>query len=107
MHRAVLLALLPLLLPAQSPDPALVEVQANVAADRLSEAETAVRQYLVSHRDSADAHYLLAYILFRQSNPKPSLAEYTEAAQYRPPGALDLEVMGIDYFLLEDFAESD
>ncbi len=106
MSRAVLIAglFLPLaLLLAQAPDPALVEVQSLIDAGKLNDSESAARRYLETHQDSADAHYLLGYILFREGNPKASLTEYTEGARYRSPSALDLEVMGIDSFLLEDY----
>jgi tetratricopeptide (TPR) repeat protein len=93
--------------PASAPEPALVEVQSLVDAGKLSDAESAARRYLETHQSSADAHYLLGYILFREGNPKPSLAEYKEGARYRTPGALDLDVIGGDYFLMEDYAAAD
>jgi tetratricopeptide (TPR) repeat protein len=89
------------------PEPDLVEVQSLVDAGKLNDAESATRRYLETHQSSADAHYLLGYILFREGNPKPSLAEYKEGARYRAPGALDLEAMGGDYFLMEDYAAAD
>ncbi|HEV8038895.1 MAG TPA: tetratricopeptide repeat protein [Bryobacteraceae bacterium] len=93
--------------PPASPDPALLEVQSMVDAAKLNDAEATARRYLETHQNSADAHYLLGYILFREGNPKPSLAEYKEGARYRPPGALDLEAIGGDYFLMEDYAAAD
>ena len=48
---------------------------------------------MAAHQDSADAHYLLGYIFFKEANPKLSLTEYTVAARYREPSALDLEVI--------------
>jgi tetratricopeptide (TPR) repeat protein len=110
MPRAVAFAglLLPFaLLFGQTPDPALVEVQSLIDAGKLNDAENATRRYIETHQSSADAHYLLGYILFREGNPKPSLAEYTEAARYRTPGALDLEVIGSNYFLMEDYSAAD
>src|SRR5579872_2806844 len=85
----------------------LIEAQSFVDAGNLSEGEKAVRQYLADHANSADGHYLLGYVLFRQSNPKASLEEYREGAHYRTPRALDLEVMGCDYFLMEDYPAAD
>ena len=112
MFRAVLLAgLLPPIafLSGQTSgtEPALVEAQSLVDQGKLSDAESAARRFLQTHNSSAEAHSLLGYILFRLQNPKPSLAEYTEAARYRAPGALDLEVIGCDYFLMEDYAAAD
>lgn len=85
----------------------VAEIQSMIEAGNLSEAETAARQYLETHRDSADAHYLLGYVLFKENKPQPSLSEYTEGARYRPPGAVELEVIGSDYFLLEDYDNAD
>jgi tetratricopeptide (TPR) repeat protein len=93
--------------PSSQPEPALLEVQALLDAGKLSDAESADRRYLETHAGSADGHYLLGYILFREAKPKLSLAEYTEGARYRPPAALDLEVIGNDYFLLEDYPAAD
>jgi tetratricopeptide (TPR) repeat protein len=109
MPRAVLFASLLTfgLLLGQTPEPALLEVQSLIDAGKLNDAESAARRYLETHQSSADAHYLLGYILFREGNPKLSLAEYTEAARYRAPGPLDLEVIGSDYFLMEDYAAAD
>lgn len=92
---------------AQTPDPALVQAQSLVDTGKLNDAEFAVRRYLESHQSSADGHYLLGYILFREGNPKSSLAEYIEGARYRAPGALDLQAIGSDYFLLEDYTAAD
>jgi len=90
--------------PAAAP---LVEAQALLGQGKLTDAETAVRGYLETNRDSADAHYLLAYILFREQNPKASIEEYTAGARYRAPGALELKVVGCDYFLMEDYNNAD
>jgi tetratricopeptide (TPR) repeat protein len=89
------------------PEPALIEAQSLLDLGKLGDAESAARRYLEAHQSSADAHYLLGYILFREGNPKSSVGEYTEGARYRAPGALDLEVIGIDYFLMEDYAAAD
>jgi len=90
----------------QAPAP-LVEAQALVDQGRLTDAESAVRRYLAANQESADGHYLLAYILFREQNPKASLEEYTASARYRAPGAIDLKVIGCDYFLLEDYGNAE
>ena len=85
----------------------LVEAQALLDQGKLTEAEGAVRGYLGTHADSADAHYLLGYILFKEQNPRASLEQYTDGARYREPSALDLETIGCDYFLMEDYAAAD
>lgn len=91
---------------AQGPAP-VVEIQSLVEAGKLSDAEAAARRYIETHQQSADAHYLLGYVLFKENKPQSSLSEYTEGARYRPPGAVELEVIGSDYFLLEDYDKAD
>jgi tetratricopeptide (TPR) repeat protein len=88
------------------------------------EAEQSVRKYLASHPESAAAHFLLGYILFREiqakasieghpdtafedAKAKESLAEYTAGAKYRPPSASDLKVVALDYILLGDYLDAD
>jgi tetratricopeptide (TPR) repeat protein len=93
-------------LPAQ-PDPILVAAQAATDAGRYGEAESVAREYLKAHPDSADAHYVLAYILLKENIPRASVDEYLAAAKLRPPTALDLEAIGSDYFLMEDYAKAD
>ncbi|MGH9613687.1 MAG: tetratricopeptide repeat protein, partial [Bryobacteraceae bacterium] len=85
----------------------LAEAQSLIDLGKTGDAESAIRRYLETHKDSADGHYLLGYVLFREQNPKASIAAYTEAAQYRPPSALDLQAVGSDYFLMEDYASAD
>lgn len=59
-----------------------------------AEAEAEARAYLQSHTDSADAHFLLGYALFRQRKPKESFAEYTAVPKIRQPDASDLIAVG-------------
>src|SRR5579864_7370056 len=85
----------------------LREAQALLDQGKLNHAENLVRDYLGSHAASAYGHYLLGYVLFKEQNLKGSLEQYTDAARYRAPRALDLEVIGCDYLLLEDYAAAD
>ncbi len=73
----------------------------------LTSAERAARSYLQSHSNSADGHFLLGNILFREIKPKDSLSEYTAAARFRDPSAFDLKVVALDYVLLGDYADAD
>ena len=57
--------------------------------------------------ESADAHYLLGYILNRRDQADESLREYTTAAKYRRPAANDLAVVALDYVLLKDYADAE
>lgn len=53
-----------------TPDPALAPARLLIERGMLTEAETATRDYLRTHTDSADAHFLLGFILFRQVQAK-------------------------------------
>lgn len=89
----------------------------------------AVRQTLQARPQSADAHFLLGYILFReiqavgdadtysdfhQPDPKlrnekasESLAQFTEGAKYHDPSAFDLKIVALDYVLLGAYTDAD
>lgn len=83
--------------------------QAHTLADgnHLPQAEVATRSYLQTHETSADARYLLAYILFREDKPLPSLAEYTRAAQLQKPTPQQLQNVALDYVLAGDYVDAD
>ncbi len=51
-------------------DPALAPARLLIQRGMLSEAEAATRNHLQAHVDSADAHFLLGFILFRQVQAK-------------------------------------
>lgn len=85
----------------------LTQARDYLRSGDLMRAETKAREYLAQNKQSADGHTLLGQILFKKANARASLAEYTEAARYRKPDALDLIVVGSDYVLLNDFADAD
>ncbi len=89
-------------------------VETRIAAARqqlqqthLPEAEQTLRDALALAPTSAEAHYLLGYVLFREHRAKESLAEYTAAAQLRQPSAEELTIVASDYVLLKDFIDAD
>ncbi|MHB1022674.1 MAG: tetratricopeptide repeat protein [Acidobacteriaceae bacterium] len=90
---------------AQTSD--LDEVHAMLADGKIKQAEALLRSYLATHMASADGYYLLGYTLFRQNRPKESLQQYTHAAQLRPPTALDLKYVALNYVLLNDYPDAD
>ncbi len=117
------------------PDASLAEAQTLLQNGRVNAAEVAVREYLKRHADTAEGHFLLGYILFRQiqteanlkspaedvkipdvspsdsksreEKAKASLAEFTEGAKYHDPSAFDLKIVALDYVLLGDYADAD
>lgn len=85
----------------------LASIRALVETGSFAQAEEATRTYLKTRGDSAEGHYLLGYILFKEKRAKESLAEYTEGAKYKTPSAYDLEAVGGDYVLLKDYPDAD
>jgi len=105
------LVLLAILLPfgshAQtSPDP-LAAARSMADQGKLTQAETALRAYLGTSPDSADAHFLLGYVLFREKKARESLAEFTAGAKTRRPGPEELKTVASDYVLLDDLVDAD
>jgi tetratricopeptide (TPR) repeat protein len=94
-------------LPEEPTDPLLEQARALLDSGSLKEAEVAVRQYLDKNANSANGHFLLGHILFREQKPQASLAEYTQGAKFHDPGAFDLKIVGLDYVLLGGYADAD
>jgi tetratricopeptide (TPR) repeat protein len=118
-------------------DPSLSQAKALLEKGQATEAERAVRNYLKDHPDSAEAHFLLGYVLFskiravaqkdpqahrddyqpssqphansnfEETTAKSSLAEFTEGARHRTPSAFDLKIVALDYIVLNDYADAD
>ena len=99
------------IVPPLSPDavdPLLILAHQAAEEGSFARGEAAVRgEFLARQSASADGHYLLGYILYREVRAKESLSEYTLAAQHRKPTALELEIVALDYVLLGDFSDAD
>jgi tetratricopeptide (TPR) repeat protein len=87
-------------------DAALYRVKALVHLQDFSGAERSLRSYLARHASSSDALYLLGFVLNRESRAADSLAVYTQAAAIARPGSDDLKIVGLDYVLLNDYADA-
>jgi hypothetical protein len=83
----------------QQPDDPLASAHKLADEQKYPEAEAQVRAYLEGHLLSAEAHFLLGFILFRENKAKESLAEYTAGARYKSPSAADLKIVAFDYVL--------
>lgn len=118
-----------------SADPKLAKAESLMDQGQLDKAEAVVRQNLTTAPDSAPAHFLLGYILYKEiqtqakridpspnavyaaptksltelskKNAKESLAEFTAGARYRTPSSFDLKIVAMDYVLLGDFVDAD
>ena len=119
------------------PDAQLAEAKSLIDRGNIADADRVVREYIATHPNSADAHFLRGYILFRQiqahsretdtvphelykeqgvpvpgadfqeAAAKDSLAEFTEGAKYRKPAAFDLKIVALDYVVLGDYVDAD
>lgn len=88
-------------------EPVLLHAKSLFENGNVPQAEQLTRSYLESHPTSADAHFLLGLILFKEVQPKDSLAEYSAGARHRDASAYDLEVVGLNYVLLSDYTDAD
>ena len=88
-------------------DPVLQPSLALVQSRDYPAASQNIQNYLKSHPDSAEGHFLLGYVLYRQQKPRETLAEYTEGSRFRNPQANDLATVAMDYLLLHDYLDAD
>jgi tetratricopeptide (TPR) repeat protein len=92
---------------AQTAGDPLAAARAMAQAGELDHSASALHAYLESNPTSADAHFLLGYVEFRQQKPRESLAEFTAGARYRRPNADELLTVASDYVLLGDYVDAD
>lgn len=69
-------------------------------------AEDSFRQYISGHPDSADALFMLGFVLNRLNRPAESLKVYTQAAKLARPRGDDLKIVALDYVLVGDYADA-
>jgi Flp pilus assembly protein TadD len=121
--------------PTESIDAPLAQAHVLLEKGSINEADRVVRQYLQTHPDSADGHFLLGHILFREiqseakletqlegiqvlgagvprakhgeEKARASLAEFTVGAKFHDPSAADLKVVALEYVLLGDYVDAD
>lgn len=85
----------------------LADARLLATSGLFGKAEARVRGYLEENPASADAHFLLGYVLFREQRARDSLAEFTAAAKYRHPKADEFMAIASDYVLLGDYVDAD
>ena len=118
-----------------APDSELLKARELLEKSDLNAAEAAARQYVATHAQSAEGHFLLGLIFFRQvqsqaraggtylapgdlpagavdsqardTGIRASLAEFTEGAKFGRPSAFDLKIVSLDYVLLGDYTSAD
>ena len=87
-------------------DALLYQAKSLVHIQDFAGAERGLRGYVASHPDSSDALYMLGFVLNRLNRPAESLVSYTKAAAIARPTADDLKIVGLDYVLLDDYADA-
>jgi tetratricopeptide (TPR) repeat protein len=92
---------------SQSPADPLAPARTLLDQGKLAESEAAVRHYVAGNPDSAEGHFLLGYVLFREQKARESLAEFTAGAKFRRPRPDELKIVASDYVLLGDFVDAD
>lgn len=87
-------------------DALLYRGKALVNLGQFADASAALESYRKNHPQSDDAAYLLAYVRFRQNQPKESLRLFTDAAKLKHPAPDDLKIVALDYVLLSDYDDA-
>jgi len=87
-------------------DALLYRGKALVNLGKFEEAAAALGSYRQNHPQSEDAVYLLAFVRFRQNQPKESLRLFTDAAKLKLPTADDLKIVALNYVLLGDYDDA-
>jgi tetratricopeptide (TPR) repeat protein len=85
----------------------LSQARSLLDAGKTAESESVLRNFIVENPESADAHFLLGYALFREQKAKESLAEFTAGAKFRRPRADELKIVAADYVMLRDYSDAD
>ena len=88
-------------------DTILVTARKLIDGENLVGASTLLESYIKDSPSSAEAHFLLGYVLFRQKFAKESLAQFTAGAKIIPPSVTELKIIAADYILLGDFNDAD
>jgi tetratricopeptide (TPR) repeat protein len=84
----------------------LFEGKCLIHLEKYPDAERALRSYVGRHPNSDETLYLLGFVLYRQNRPSESLAMYTKGAALRRPTGDDLKIVGLDYVMLNDYADA-
>lgn len=83
-----------------------MQARALALEGKLTQSEGLLHQLLRTQPSSADAHFLLGYVLFREEKPRDSLAEFTAGARTRRPAADDFRIIASDYVLLHAYGDA-
>jgi tetratricopeptide (TPR) repeat protein len=85
----------------------LVRARMLLASAHWQDAAPLVRTYLEDHPDAGEAHLLMGQILYRQNQPRPSMAEYVKASETIDLSAFDLRIFALDCAAIPDLPEAE
>ena len=116
-------------------EPELARARELLEKSDFTAAEAVTHQYIASHPQAAEGHFLLGLIYFRQvqararasgsymapgdvpsgamdlqardAKVRASLAAFTEGAKFGRPSAFDLKIVSLNYVLLGDYTDAD
>jgi tetratricopeptide (TPR) repeat protein len=86
---------------------ALAHARMLLDSDNLAEAFSLVKAYLQKHPQTPDAHALMGLILYRQRQPRASMAEYLKASESADLSAFDLRIFALDCAAIPDLPEAE
>lgn len=87
-------------------DALIYQAKSLIHLSNFSSSESALRHYIAFHTGSDEALYLLGYVLHRKNKASESLEIYTKATALKTPTGDDLKIVGLDYVLLNDYANA-
>ena len=87
-------------------DALIYQAKSHINLQNFSASESVLRRYITLHKDSDEALYLLGFVLHRENKASESLEVYTKAAALKTPTGEDLKIVGLDYVLLNDYANA-
>jgi tetratricopeptide (TPR) repeat protein len=87
-------------------DALIYQAKSLIHLQNFSSSERALRHYVALHADSDEALYLLGFVLHRENKANESLEIYTKAAALKTPMGEDLKIVGLNYVLLNDYANA-
>ncbi len=87
-------------------DALICQAKSLIHLQNFSSSEGALRRYIALHLDSDEALYLLGFVLHRENKVRESLEIYTKAAMLKTPTGEDLKIVGLDYVILNDYANA-
>jgi len=103
---AVLLTVCVAAAQTKAPDE-LTRARALLDGPRWRDADAVVKKFVADHPDSADAHALLGVLLYREHQPRASMAEILKASETAELTAFDLRIFALDCAAIPDLPEAE